>query len=133
MTKTARLKTSNGDSRLDGTLLAREGAPDPLGAATNFLNNLGLHDPDCITVTGKDGTLNGEAVIFIDGASKTDESLCGQRLMVTGAVAAAAGPSKKVPSKQVRPKKKKQVVKKTARKKKRKEIKTKKAPRRRKG
>jgi len=76
MTKTGRLTISNEDSRLDGTLLARKGAPDPFGAATSFLRNLGLRDSDCITVSGENGTIGSVSVIFIDSASKADESLC---------------------------------------------------------
>jgi hypothetical protein len=75
MTKTGRLTISNEESRLDGTLLARKGAPDPLGAATSFLRNLGLRDGDCITVSGESGTIGSVSVIFIDSASKADESL----------------------------------------------------------
>jgi len=76
MTKTGRLTIVTEESRLDGTLLARKGAPDPLGAATSFLRSLGLRDGDCITVTGENGTIGSVSVIFIDGASKADESLC---------------------------------------------------------
>jgi len=76
MTKTGRLTITNEESRLDGTLLARKSAPDPLGAATSFLRNLGLRDGDCITVSGESGTIGSVSVIFIDSASKADESLC---------------------------------------------------------
>jgi hypothetical protein len=76
MTKTGRLTIENGESRLDGTLLARKGAPDPLGAATSFVANLGLRDGDCITVSGESGTIGSTPVIFIDSASKAQESLC---------------------------------------------------------
>lgn len=76
MTKTGRLTISNEDSRLDGTLLARKGAPDPFGAATSFLRNLGLRDGDCITVSGENGTIGSVSVIFMDSASEADESLC---------------------------------------------------------
>lgn len=83
MTKTGRLTITSEESRLDGTLLARKGATDPLGAATSFLRNLGLRDGDCITVSGESGTIGSVSVIFIDSASKADECLC---------VGAAAGP-----------------------------------------
>jgi|SRR5579884_132794 len=76
MTKTGRLAISNEESRLDGTLLARKGATDPFGAATSFLRNLGLRDGDCITVSGENGTIGSVSVIFMDSASKADESLC---------------------------------------------------------
>jgi hypothetical protein len=76
MTKTGRLTITNEDSRLDGTLLARKGAPDPFGSATSFLRNLGLRDGDCITVSGENGTIGSVSVIFITSASKADESLC---------------------------------------------------------
>ncbi len=76
MTKTGRLTIANEDSRLDGTLLARKGAPDPFGAATSLLRNLGLRDGDCISVSGENGTIGSVSAIFIDSASKADESLC---------------------------------------------------------
>ena len=63
---------SDGDSRLDGTLLARKGAPDPLGAATNFLSNLGLQDGH-ITVAGDNGNIGSASVIFITDAKRADD------------------------------------------------------------
>ena len=101
MTKTGRLSIQNGESRLDGTLLARKGAPDPLGAATSFLNNLGLRDGDCITVSGESGTIGSASVIFMDSASKAQESLCSGASVATEAMAlrvpgsAGAGAAKK--------------------------------------
>ena len=84
MDKTGRLKISNGESRLDGTLLARKGATNPLGAATDFLNNLGLNSGDCTHVTGTSGTVGDAPVIFMDSANGVDEAQC------VGAVAEVA-------------------------------------------
>jgi hypothetical protein len=76
MTKIGRPTGKDGGSRLDGTLLVRKGAPDPFGAAASFLNNLRLRDGDCITVTGESATIGSTPVIFMDSASKAQESLC---------------------------------------------------------
>jgi hypothetical protein len=101
MTKTGRLSQSNRESRLDGTLLARKGAPDPFGAATDFLTNRGLGDGDCITVTGESGVIGGTSVIFMDTADKADESLCKSSQAATPegvrafAMTAAASPKAK--------------------------------------
>ena len=77
MEKTGRLKLSNGEARVDGTLLARKGAADPLGAAADFMTNLGLRDGQCVTVTGESGTVGDKAVLFVDSAKAADETLCG--------------------------------------------------------
>lgn len=77
MQKTGRLKISNGEARVDGTLLARKGAADPLGAAADFLTNLGLRDGQCVTVTGEPGTVGDKAVLFVESANAADENLCG--------------------------------------------------------
>jgi hypothetical protein len=89
MAQTGRLTISNGESRLDGTLLARKGAPDPLGAATNFLGNLGLNDGDRITVTGGNGSIGGASVIFIESAAKADEGVALAAAMETTAAVTA--------------------------------------------
>ena len=100
MTKTGRLTIVNEESRLDGTLLARKGAPDPLGAATSFLRSLGLRDGDCITVSGENGAIGSVSVIFIDSASKADESLCvGARAASEMMALRSAAPIKGSPSK----------------------------------
>jgi hypothetical protein len=72
MTQTGTLTISEGDSRLDGTLLARKGGSDPLGAATNFLSNLGLQSGR-ITVTGDNGNIGPTPVIFITDAKRAEE------------------------------------------------------------
>jgi len=90
MIKTGRLRIDNGESRLDGTLLARKGAPDPLGAATSFLANLGLRDGDCITVSGENGTIDSTSVVFMDSASKAQESLCSEAAVAADALALRA-------------------------------------------
>jgi hypothetical protein len=100
MTKTGRLTIANEESRLDGTLLARKGAPDPLGAATSFLHSLGLRNGDCITVSGENGTIGSVSVIFIDSASKADESLCvGARAAAEMMALRSAAPIKGSPEK----------------------------------
>ena len=65
----------NGNSRLDGTLLAKTSDPqDPLGEATRFLKfQRGLQDGNRIQVTGSTGTLNPASnvtVIFISDAQR---------------------------------------------------------------
>ena len=105
MTKTGRFTISDEDSRLDGTLLARKGAADPFGAATSFLRNLGLRDGDCISVSGESGTIGSVAVIFIDSASKADESLCVGAAAVSEMMAVrSAGPGKRVAPKKAKTK-----------------------------
>jgi hypothetical protein len=74
MTKTGRLTIENEESRLDGTLLARKGTSDWFGAATTFLRGKDLRDGDRITVSGENGEIGSTPVIFIDDASKADES-----------------------------------------------------------
>lgn len=66
------LKVENGDSRINGVLLARSGSGDPFGNATNFLSDNDCEDGDCVTVTGTQRT-NG---FFIDSAVKESPSKC---------------------------------------------------------
>jgi len=66
------LKVSQGDSRINGTLLGRKGNGDPYGAATGFLADSGCRDGDCVTVTG---TQEDDA-FYIDSASKEASSKC---------------------------------------------------------
>jgi hypothetical protein len=66
------LKVSNGESRIDGTLLGRKGSGDPYGAATAFLEDHDCHDSDCVTVTG---TQEADA-FYIDSAVKEETSMC---------------------------------------------------------
>lgn len=68
MEKTGTLSISQQTSRLEGTLLARKGADDPLAAATAFLQNRGFQDGDVITVTGTEGNVGSASVIFITNA-----------------------------------------------------------------
>jgi hypothetical protein len=113
MTKTGRLTISNEESRLDGTLLARKGAADPFGAATSFLRNLGLRDGDCISVSGENGTIGSVSVVFIDSASKSDESLCAGAGAVSEMMALrSAGPGTGEVLKRAKPKTKKTTKKK---------------------
>jgi hypothetical protein len=88
MTQTGTLTMSEGDSRLDGTLLARKGDSDPLGAATNFLSNLGLQSGR-ITVTGDNGNIGPTSVIFITDAKRADERVALAAAVETEAAAPA--------------------------------------------
>jgi hypothetical protein len=74
MEKTGTLKITNGESRVDGTLLARNVASgqDPFGAATDFVKDNGCDDGDCVTVTG---TLQGK-ILYIDSAKKVSDDRC---------------------------------------------------------
>jgi len=66
MERTGTLSIVNGESRLDGTLLARCDESDPIGAATAFLLNRGFQSGDVIRVTGTDGTIGGVAVFCME-------------------------------------------------------------------
>ena len=79
MEKTGLLSQQNGDSSVDGTLLARRGASDPFGAATDFLAARGLVSGNRITVTGEDGTIGGASVFFMASAVKTSQSLVARK------------------------------------------------------
>jgi hypothetical protein len=78
MVKTGTLEVKLGESKLNGTPLAREGAADPLAAATNFLANRGLGDDDRVKVTGSAGSLGTLEVFFI-----TDVESAPLRLVVS--------------------------------------------------
>jgi hypothetical protein len=68
MNRTGILSMASGNSTLDdGSLLARCDESDPLGAATNFLQNRGFQDGDRIQVTGTDGTIGSTAVFCMTG------------------------------------------------------------------
>lgn len=69
MTTSGKLRVANGESRLNGQLLAREGENEPFGKATSFLANRGLEDGDKITVEGENGEIGAVSVFFITGAS----------------------------------------------------------------
>ncbi len=66
--RTGTLSISMGNSRLDGTLLAIQGAANPLGAATSFLIARGFSIGSFIKVTGADGMLGSVAVFFMTSA-----------------------------------------------------------------
>jgi hypothetical protein len=68
MERTGALSIANGESRIDGTLLARCDESDPIGAATAFLLNRGFQSGDFIQVSGDDGTIGGVAVFCMDDA-----------------------------------------------------------------
>jgi len=61
------LTMAAGNSRLNGTLLARKSAGDPFGNATTFLVNQGLTS-GFIQVTGQVGVVGRTPVIFITAA-----------------------------------------------------------------
>jgi hypothetical protein len=84
------LRVNAGVSRLNGTRLARQGASDPFGAATNFLANRGLSHNDFISVDGTNGFVGNVPVIFITDAKLATPAIVG--VMVAGAV--SAGPVK---------------------------------------
>lgn len=107
------LKVTNGNSRINGTLLAREGAGDPFGNATAFLSDNDCEDDDCVTVTGTQRT----NAFFIDTAVREIDSKCArvaaieaepaeaELLAAPGTAKSAAGKSR--PSKSQPPAKKK--------------------------
>jgi hypothetical protein len=65
------LSISNGESRLDGTLLIKRGsAASPPDEATSYLGAKGLVSGNQITVTGTDDSWKGENAINITAASK---------------------------------------------------------------
>jgi hypothetical protein len=68
MKMTGQLKVNAGVSRLNGTRLAINGAPDPFGAATNSLANLGLGNNDFIWAEGNNGFVGNVPVFFITAA-----------------------------------------------------------------
>jgi len=68
MQKTGTLTIDLGESKLDGEALARNGFPDPLGEATNFLQNRGFRTNERVRVTGDEGTIGTLQVFFITSA-----------------------------------------------------------------
>lgn len=66
------LGISNGESRINGALLARDDGDDPFGSATEFLHDNGCRDGDCVTVTG---TQRSDA-FHIDSAVRVASSVC---------------------------------------------------------
>ena len=68
MSRTGILNIQLGETSLDGTLLARtNGVPNPLAAATNFVQDLGFGSGNRVRVEGDQGPLDGVTVIFITG------------------------------------------------------------------
>jgi len=76
-TRAGKLRVRNGETLLDQgispwTLLARCSDPSPLSAATSFVHNRDLDEPDDVVVTGSDGkigTVNVFCMTAIAGAS----------------------------------------------------------------
>ena len=84
MELTGRLSITDGESKVDGTLLARCGASSPFSAATSFIRNAGFDEPDFVTVTGSSGNILGRAVLCI---TKVEGG--GTKAAATGAARAA--------------------------------------------
>jgi hypothetical protein len=85
MELTGRLNITDGESSVNGTLLARCGASTPFSAATAFIRNAHFDEPDVVTVTGSSGTILGRAVLCI---TKVEGG--GSEEAVAGAAPAAA-------------------------------------------
>jgi hypothetical protein len=66
--RTGTLSISMATSRLNGLLLAVEGAPNPVGSATSFLLGKGFSTNSFITVTGRDDSLGNLPVFFMINA-----------------------------------------------------------------
>jgi hypothetical protein len=86
MPKQGQLKVESGVSTLNGTTLARQGAGDPFGAATNFLANRGLNHNDFIRVEGSDGFVSNVPVFFITAAGPLTAVKAAQKSAATAAV-----------------------------------------------
>lgn len=91
------LTISGGNSRLDGTLLAKSSDPrDPLAEATRFLKfERGLKDGERIKVTGSEGRLDPNSdvtVIFISDAERAPNT---ERAPEAMALGSATAPTKK--------------------------------------
>ncbi len=78
------------ESSLDGTLLATQGAADPLGDATATIENQGFGNNQFVRVTGSRGQLGNVNVIFMTSIRQS-----------TAAAAAAAAPTP--PASKLRP------------------------------
>ena len=66
---TGTLVVSSGVSSINGTDLARKGAPKPFEAATNFIANRGFRSGDFVRVEGSKGNVGNVPVIFITAIS----------------------------------------------------------------
>ena len=63
------LVESSGVFSINGTDLARQGAPKPFEAAVNFIHNRGFVGGDFVTVGGSNGNVGNVPVIFITSIS----------------------------------------------------------------
>jgi hypothetical protein len=101
MEKTGTLSIVNGESRVGGTLLARDADTDPFGAATVFVKANGCSDRDCVDVSG---TMKGK-ILYIDNAQKVGDDQCTQPQAAALASRAIAGrvPAKKSSTKSTPP------------------------------
>jgi len=98
MEKTGTLKIARHESKVNGTLLAREtDDQDEFGAATEFMVNNNCDNNDCVTVTGD----LKQGVFWLDTAEKVDSSLCAKTAVamaefsVSIAKSAGRAPAKK--------------------------------------
>lgn len=102
-TKTGTLSMSMGNSRLDGLLLARTGAPNPLTAATSFLSARGFGDNDPVTVTGDDGVVGNVHVFFVTNITAANEATEAISSLDAGAVAPESSANTAKPKKKRKP------------------------------
>ena len=107
MELTGRLSITDGESKVDGTLLARCGASSPFSAATSFIRNAGFDEPDFVTVTGSPGNILGRAVLCItkvEGGGTAAAATGAARAAGTKAVAKKAAAKKAVAAQPRKPK-----------------------------
>ena len=108
MELTGQLSITDGESKVDGTLLARCGASSPFSAATSFIRNAGFDEPDFVTVTGSSGNILGRAVLCITkvegGGTKAAAATGAARAAGKKAVAKKAAAKKAVAAQPRKPK-----------------------------
>ena len=83
MPRTGFLTYIQGESQLDGLLLAVEGASNPLTAATTYLVNNGFVNNQRIRVTGRNAKLGNVPVYYMTGVQPAAEAIA----IGTGAIA----------------------------------------------
>lgn len=111
---TGTLVVSSGVSSINGTDLARRGAPRPFEAATNFIANRGFGDGDFVTVEGSNGNVGSVPVIFITAISAAEQD---EVMAATGAGGRRRGSKKGGKKRAAKKSTKKAAKKKTAKKK----------------
>lgn len=110
---TGTLVVSSGVSSINGTDLARKGAPKPFEAATNSIANRGFGDGDFVTVEGSNGHVGNVPVIFITAISAAQQD----EVMAATAAGGRRRGSKKGGKNRAAKKSTKKAAKKTAKKK----------------